>query len=182
MQGLGKSQKEQREQTEMWVRLWIMGDTKNTSEVHIFPTKSPIPVKNRVYWINGISRATGVHKETVRKIVTRLVDAGEMWEWPNTKNGRFFQQWYSGYKKDYERIKKSDHRITIKIPRNTRVSRNSRNRIMKYHKLQRNFEKNASELQKKRLSEFQTKYMSEGRKEDIVKFVKYMERISGFKF
>ena len=97
--------------------VWIYSDNGRNDDV-----------KTRAYWINGISKGTGIHKETVRKSIKRLIERELIWEWPNTKNTRIFQHCFVGWKKHYNHSIKYGSTVSIKIPRGDPMKRERQRR------------------------------------------------------
>ena len=73
-------------------------------------------VEKRVYWINGISKGTGLYKETVRKSIERLIEHELIWEWPKTRQTRFFQLYFPWWKQHYKWFMKQQGN-SVPIPR-----------------------------------------------------------------
>ena len=85
-------------------------------------------VKTRAYWINGISKGTRIHKETIRKSLERLIEQELIWEWPNTKNTRIFQCCFKDWKRHLKQSIKYGSTVSIKIPRGDPLKREKKRR------------------------------------------------------
>ena len=116
--GLSNFHKKQQLETDLKILDWMEDFSINEPElVWISLEKDRIEVERRVYWINGISKGTGFYKETVRKSLERLIARELVWEWPNTKQTRFFQHCFSNWKYHYKYFIKLDDHISVPIPR-----------------------------------------------------------------
>jgi len=117
--GLTKYHKDQQQKTDLKILEWMEDFTISEPElVWISSDKDKKEVEKRVYWINGISKGTGFYKETVRKSLERLVKRDLIWEWPKTRQTRFFQHCFPWWKQHYKYfMKEKRYYPSIPIPR-----------------------------------------------------------------
>ena len=150
---LGKNQLNQQKVTDKIILDWIENFDNNRREmVQIMPKKEQDDPRYRIYWINGICRGTKIHKETVRKSLERLIESGKIWEWPKSKNGRYFQLCFRGWKKEFKNKFKSKVATSIRIPRDT--SRERTEMIKKIRKYEREFKIIATQKQIRKSQNF----------------------------
>ncbi len=116
--GLTEFHKKQQKETEREILKWMLDFSVNEPKlIWISSDNDKKEVEKRVYWINGISKGTGIYKETVRKSLERLIEQELIWEWPNTRQTRFFQLCFNHWKQHYKYFIKQDAFISIPIPR-----------------------------------------------------------------
>jgi hypothetical protein len=116
--GLSNFHKKQQLETDLKILEWMTDfSIIEPNLVWISTDDEKEDVERRVYWINGISKGTGLYKETVRKSLERLIERELVWEWPKTKQTRFFQHCFPHWKQHYKYFMKQRGYFSIPIPR-----------------------------------------------------------------